>query len=156
MKPIALLIAFGLCLSVGATAQPDASEDELLLKKFKLEDWPRAYREQDTELLGRMLASSFQIIDGSGTWFSKEQELAWLAKNKWANDGFVYEIKRLDIYGGDTAIVAGEGRVTFKTGQRPRVAIYQSSNVLVKENGEWRAVSSHVSGEKEESLPVSD
>jgi len=140
--------------SLAATAVAAApGTDEAALCKFKTEDWPRAYGTQNVELLGRMLADTFQVVDGDGNWSTKREEIDWLAKNQWKNDGFVYAIKRLDIYGGDTAIIAGEGRVTFKTGEKPRVEVYQSTNVLVKENGVWRAVASHISGGKSEPLP---
>jgi hypothetical protein len=136
-----------------ATASAAApGTDEAVLRKFKTEDWPRAYSTQNVELLGRMLADTFQVVDGDGNWSTKREEIDWLAKNQWKNDGFVYTIKRLDIYGGDTAIIAGEGRITFKAG-KPRVETYQSTNVLVKENGTWRAVASHISGGKSEPLP---
>lgn len=148
-----VLCVLAVALTTVAAHAAGGSSDEATLRKFKTEDWPRAYREQNVELLGRMLADTFQVVDGDGNWSTKREEIEWLAKNQWKNDGFVYTIKRLDIFGGDTAIVAGEGRVTFKTGDKPRIDVYQSTNVLVKENGAWRAVASHISGGKSEPLP---
>ena len=139
------------CVALGGTAWAQPA-DEALIRKFKTEDWPRAYRTQDTALLGTLLADSFVAVDGEGGWSTKQEEIDWLAKNPWKNDGFTFTIKRLDIYGGDMAVVAGEGLVRYATGEKPRQVRYQSSNILVKENGRWRAVASHVSGSKEEPL----
>jgi hypothetical protein len=150
-RAIAAVLALASLAATAIAAAP--ATDEAVLRKFKTEDWPRAYSTQNVELLGSMLADTFQVVDGDGNWSTKRAEIDWLAKNQWKNDGFVYTIKRLDIYGGDTAIIAGEGRITFKTGDQPRIETYQSTNVLVKENGTWRAVASHISGGKSEPLP---
>ena len=149
MQRFAAVLLVALTLGGAAWAQTD---DEAVIRKFKTEDWPRAYRTQDTALLDRMLADSFRVVDDQGVWSTKKEEIDWLSKNPWKNDGFTYTIKRLDIFGGDTAIVAGEGLVRFETGEKPRQMRYQSSNVLVKADGVWRAVASHVSGAKEEPL----
>jgi hypothetical protein len=44
--------------------------------------------------------------------------------------------------------VAGTGVVTTADDDGPFVFEYQSSNVLIKRNGAWKAVASHVSGIK--------
>jgi hypothetical protein len=46
----------------------DRSADEAALREIKEVLWPRAYFEQDTELLGRLLAPEFQMVDGDGAW----------------------------------------------------------------------------------------
>ena len=148
MQKLAIATFAVLALAGGARAQ---SADEAFIRKFKTEDWPRAYRTQDTALLDRMLADSFVVVDDQGGWSTKAQEIADLKRTPWKNDGFTFTIRRLDIYGGDTAIVSGEGLVRYE-GEKPRQVRYQSSNVLVKQDGTWRAVASHVSGVKEEAL----
>jgi ketosteroid isomerase-like protein len=149
MKRLAAAFVVALALGGSAWAQ---SADEAAIRKFKVEDWPRAYRTQDTAMLDRMLADSFVAVDAAGNWSTKAQEIAELRTTTWNNDGFTFTIKRLDIYGGHTAVVAGEGLVRYETGEKPRQVRYQSSNILVKEGGAWRAVASHVSGVKEEPL----
>jgi len=107
-------------------------------------EWPKAYAEQDTTLLDRILGDDFKIIDQSGVWYDKEFELNWIKKNATNNDSFRYEIIRLDILDNGTAVVCGTGH-TLKDSVR---SIYQSSNVLVKRDGKWKAILSHVSGVK--------
>jgi hypothetical protein len=72
----------------------------------------------------------------------------WISENKWDPGEFEYRIERLDIYDGRFAIIAGTGMA--------ETYIYKSSNVLIKDNGQWRAVSSHVSGVQEMPLAGAD
>lgn len=135
-----------------ANAQsPDTAADEAVLRHFKTVEWPRAYRERDTAALDRMLADDFVVYTGDGP-STKAEEIAWLRDNEWKNDGFHYTIQRLSLY-GDTALIVGEGVIRFATGNNPRLVRYTSSNVLVKRHGQWRAVSSHVGGSRDEALP---
>ena len=112
--------------------------DEQTLRHFKTVLWPQAYRTQDVELLDRMLHDSFQMIDDQGKRSTKQQELAWVAANKWDPGVFEYRIKRIDIYDSRWAIIDGQGIAEKYS--------YWSSNVLIKQDGRWQAVASHVSG----------
>ena len=134
-KSLPLFLAL---LSGPAFAEPS---DEETLRHFKTVLWPQAYRTQDVELLDRMLHDSFQMIDDQGNRSTKQKELAWIAENQWNPGAFEYRIERLDIYDGRWAIIDGSGIAENYS--------YKSSNVLIKEDGAWRAVASHVSGYKE-------
>ena len=134
-----------LCLIAPSAAVDPASDDAATLRQIKLELWPRAYREQDVALLDRLLDPRFQMIDGEGRPSSKADELAWVAANAPVYDRFDYEIERLDVFSGSSAIVAGRGTVSgLRDGQR-WTHVYHSTNVLVKREGRWVAVASHVS-----------
>jgi hypothetical protein len=117
------------------------SSDEETLRHFKTVLWPQAYRSQDVELLDRMLHDSFQMLDDQGNRSTKQKELAWVAENEWNPGAFEYRIERLDIYDGRWAIIDGSGIAEKYS--------YKSSNVLIKEDGIWRAVASHISGYEE-------
>jgi len=119
------------------------------LTYFKEVLWPKAYREQDTTLLDSLLDDSFQMIDDQGGWYKKADEIAWISKNKPSYERFHYEIKRLDIYRNGTAVISGIGHMegTDKEGKSYHTT-YHSSNVLIKLDGEWKAINSHVSGIK--------
>lgn len=126
-------------------SQIDITSDREALKYIKEVEWPKAYAEQDTLLLDRILGDDFKMIDQSGNWSTKQDELNWIKKNAVQNDLFRYEIKRFDILDNGTAFICGTGHIekdSVKT-------IYQSSNVLVKRDGQWKAVLSHVSGVKQ-------
>jgi hypothetical protein len=135
-----------LAFSDAWAAEPSA--DEAAIRELKEVLWPKAYFEQDTALLDRILAPEFQMVDDSGNWSTKAAELEWVAKNKPAYDSLSFEIRRLDIFGNGTAIAAGTGTIRGKDENGPYVGQYQSTNVLIKRDGAWRAVASHVSGYK--------
>ena len=117
------------------------ADDEATLRHFKTVLWPQAYRNQDVDLLDQLLHDSFQMIDDEGNNSDKAKELKWIATNAWDPGAFEYRIERLDIYNGDTAVIAGTGVAEKYT--------YISSNVLIREDGKWQAIASHVSGYKE-------
>jgi len=119
-------------------AGDDPGSDEALLRQFKTELWPRAYRTKDVALLDRLLHDSFQLIDDNGAVSTKQQELERVATKAWDPGSFEYRIERLDIYNDNTAVISGQGIASTYS--------YRSSNVLVKEDGRWQAVASHVSG----------
>ena len=139
MRKFLILLPFLCC----AACVNDAADDEATLRHLKTVLWPTAYRSQDDELLDRLLHDSFEMIDADGNRSTKQQELDYVRNNAWDPGEFEYRIERLQIYRGSFAIVDGTGIASDYT--------YKSSNVLVKENGEWRAVASHVSGVTSES-----
>jgi hypothetical protein len=140
-KPGRVLASCLWCLLLLALLPASASADpadEETLRHFKTVLWPQAYRTQDVELLGTLLHDSFQMIDDQGNRSTKEKELAWIAEHEWNPGTFEYHIERLDIYDGRWAIIDGTG-IAEKYN-------YKSSNVLIKQDGRWQAVASHVSG----------
>jgi len=113
-------------------------------------EWPKSYREQDTALLDWILADESQMIDASGNWSTKQQELSYIKSNKPSYDSFRFEIKRLEIFENNTAIVAGIGHIEGKDDQGPYKMIYHSSNILIKREEHWKAIASHVFGIQKE------
>ena len=126
-----------LCLLFPLTASADDYET---LRHFKTVLWPQAYRTQDVELLDRLLHDSFEMIDGEGNRSTKAAELEYIRNNQWNPGTFEYRIERLQIYQDSFAVIGGTGVAETYT--------YKSSNFLVKEDGVWRAIASHVSGRR--------
>jgi hypothetical protein len=147
MHPLlkALLAACLLAAAIPAGSAGPAA-DETALRELKTVLWPRAYFTQDVKLLDRILADEFQSVDDEGSWSTKAEEIAWLARNRPAYDSLTFKIRRLEIFDGDTAIVAGTGTIRGRDQSGEYVGEYQSSNIFIKREGTWRAVASHVSG----------
>ncbi len=122
------------------------ADDYEVLRNFKTVLWPQAYRTQDVELLDRLLHDSFEMIDGEGNRSTKKYELDGISRNEWNPGSFEYRIERLQIYQGSFAIIAGTGIAERYT--------YKSSNFLIKENGVWKAIASHVSGRRSRAAAV--
>ena len=134
MRSFAIILAL-LSISLPASSLADDYE---VLRHFKTVLWPQAYRTQDVELLDRLLHDSFEMIDDEGNRSTKKKELERIRKTKWDPGSFEYRIERLQIYQGSFAVIAGTGIAETYT--------YKSSNFLIKEDGVWRAIASHVSG----------
>lgn len=130
------------------------SDDEDVLRELKTELWSKAYSEQDTALLNKILHEDFQLIDDNGDTFSKQDELNYITNYGPSYDEFVFEITRLDIFDNGTAVIFGTGKMKGIASGEAYITTYKSSNVLIKENGEWKAINSHVSGVKEETFPM--
>lgn len=151
MKFVRLAIALACLNSCGeapngnGAGSTTVADDERQLRYLKEVEWPKAYGEQDTLLLDRILRDEFQMIDAEGNVFTKADELDWITQNEWAVDSFRYEIKRLETWPNGTAIVSGVGHMLSDS----TASTYWSSNVFIKTDGMWRAISSHVSGVKE-------
>lgn len=146
-----VLLLGALCLLVAISASMtsarfDIEADKKVLRHMKEVDWPKAYREQDTKLLDRILAAEFQMIDNAGEWSNKAKEMEYIKANRPSYDSFRFEINRLDVFENGTAIVAGTGHIEGNDRDGAYRMTYQSSNVLIKRGGLWKAVASHVSG----------
>jgi hypothetical protein len=133
-------------LAFGQAPAADRPSDESAIRELKETLWPRAYFEQDTALLDRILAPEFQSVDDEGNWSNKSAEIEWVGKNKPGYDSLTFEIRRLDVFENGTAIAAGTGTIRGRDENGAYVAQYQSTNVLIKRDGRWQAVASHVSG----------
>ncbi|MBK8564220.1 MAG: nuclear transport factor 2 family protein [Saprospiraceae bacterium] len=126
-------------------AKMDVQKEKHTLQHLKQVLWPKAYSTNDTMLLDSILHEKFQMIDADGNYTDKQFELNWIKSNVVKHDSFYYEIKRLEIFGNGTAVVAGTGHIF----NNDAYSVYQSSNILVKENDLWKAISSHISGVKQ-------
>ena len=124
--------------------------DEASLRYLKTVEWPAAYREQDTVLLDKILADEFQFVDQEGVATSKRFELEYIKKHKPTYQSFVFTVDDLRIFENGTAIITGTGVIKGEEDGKPYVTTYRSSNVLIRRDGQWKAIQSHVSGVKHE------
>ena len=124
--------------------------DEQILRHFKEVLWPKAYREQDTLLLDKLLDDKFQMVEANGDYSDKKSEIAYIKKNKPSYTTFNYKIERLGIFKNGTAVISGTGTVKGQNANGNYTTTYHSSNNLIKVKNEWRAINSQVSGVKTE------
>lgn len=136
-----LLLAF----AFSAFAQ-NLTADERMVRKIKEQDWPKAHHQQDTELLSKILAEEFFMIDADGNNFGKKQEIEYVRDTKPEYDSFNYSVGRLLIFDKSTAILNGLGIISGEDDHGIYTTTYQSSDVMIKRNGEWQTVSTHISG----------
>lgn len=142
-----------LCFSAQPIFCQDNNSDDLeKLRYLKEVEWPKAYREQDTSLLDRILATEFHMIDAAGSSYSKKDELEYIKSNKPSYKSFRFEITRLEIFENQTAVISGIGHILNSDEKGEYKMTYSSSNILIKRAENWKAISSHVSGIKKDYL----
>ncbi|NVJ66807.1 MAG: nuclear transport factor 2 family protein [Gammaproteobacteria bacterium] len=141
-----ILLSLVLCTAQACATSPQTPTDEQQLRHLKTTLWQQAYRNGDVKLLDKILHESFQFVQNDGSISTKAKELDFVANNQWNPKSFRYEILRLDIYQGQFAVVSGTGHAETQNGTKYQ---YHSSNHLIKQDGRWQAISSHVSGYKE-------
>ena len=149
MRRIPFILTLLALLPASTVIATEARDDEAELRRIKTEEWPRLYREQDVAGLDRLLAAEFQMLDAEGTVSTKAEELNWVRDNRPGYERFRFEIDRLDVFENGTAIVSGRGIVDGRDAEgAATTTTYASSNVLIKRDGRWQAIASHVSGVK--------
>jgi ketosteroid isomerase-like protein len=138
-----------LALLAATAAQADGhGADHALLEEAKLRTWPGLYRANDADGLADFLAEGFVAFSADGSVETKEQAVAWLRSNKWANadNDFRYDITRIAFYGADLANVFGVGSFNGKAGDGSACRMqYTSSNVFVRQQARWKPIFSHTS-----------
>ncbi len=122
------------------------ADDRAALEEAKLRTWPTLYRTNDADGLANFLADGFVQFSDDGSIETKEQAVAWVRSNKWANanNDFRYEISRIAFYGPDTANVFGVGSYDGKAADGSACRMrYTSSNIFIRDKLRWRPIFSH-------------
>jgi ketosteroid isomerase-like protein len=136
------IIAIVLCLSVLVrAADADRSADEQDLTKIE-NDWGESYIKRDPSFAERITADDFTFVGSDGNMVEKSDYLMGIKGNTIFKQFNIDELK-IRIY-GDTAIVIGRATITAKAGQSEVSGRYAFTDVFVKETGQWKAVSGHV------------
>ena len=106
-------------------------------------DWGDAFERRDLAALDRMMADEYILTDPLGSVRSKEESLQAIKTNQLhfestRSDGVTVRIN------GDTALVTGTSTFRGRYKGWPMSGKYQYTDVLVKRQGRWRAMGSHV------------
>lgn len=126
----------------------DRDKDLQMIRHLKEIEWPKAYQEQDTVLLERILADEFQLIGSDGSISDKSGQLKYISTHKPNYDRFDFRITRLEIFENNSAVVSGTGIIEGTDATGKYRLTYHSSNHLIKRGSLWKAISSHTSGDK--------
>jgi ketosteroid isomerase-like protein len=117
-----------------------SAEDEVKQVEY---EWGDAFERRDMATLDRLMSDEYILTDPLGNVRSKAESLAALKTNEIHFESTRSDNVNVLIY-GDTAVVTG--RSTFKGRYKgwPMGGRYQYTDVLVKREGCWQAVSSHI------------
>ena len=106
-------------------------------------DWGGAFERHDLTTLDRLMADEYNFTDPLGQIRTKAETLEALATNEVQFESTNSDNVHVRVC-GDTAVVTG--RSTFRGRYKgwPVSGKYQYTDVLVRREGSWRAVNSHI------------
>ena len=125
--------------------QDKTTEQQLISLKREI---GKAYVRRDLAALERIYADDYTVTDSVGAKSGKAQEIERMKSGSVVYESTSYDDVTVRIY-GDVAIVAGRGTVKGRGKDGAFHRQYFSTNVFVKERGQWRAVAAHISGVKD-------
>jgi ketosteroid isomerase-like protein len=140
---LCLIAPLGL-LSSGQTAKTEQTSVKQTLIQLKREIG-QAYVRRDVAALDRIYADDYTVTDDRGDTPAKAQELERMKSGDVIYEATSYDDVKVRVY-GDTAIVAGRGTLKGRNRNGVFHTQYFSTNVFVKQRGQWRAVAAHISG----------
>lgn len=108
-------------------------------------DWGKAYVRRDAAFLENLLGEEYTVTDADGQTTNRKQIMADFHSGETTYEATSYEDAKVRIY-GNVAIVAGRGTVKGRSKSGAFHRQYFSTNILVKRNGRWQAVATHISG----------
>ncbi len=140
MKPLAACLML-LALATHAVAAPPSEEAAVIAA---LHAGCEAFRTGDARFAADFLGEGFTLTDSSGNVTSREAVLAELRDKEPRYEVFRNHGMKVRLY-GDTAVVNGITSVKGTSGGKAFAAELQFTDTLVKRDGKWRIVASHVS-----------
>ena len=136
---LGLLIVLGV-----ATAQQKSSNaDETALKMIE-EKWDAASLKGDAAALATIFADGFVTTDPEGKVRSKAETLARVKSGEVKFQSAKVDDLKVSLY-GDAAVVTGRWKGKFVENGKTVDTTERFSDFFVRQNGQWRCVSSHAS-----------
>ena len=122
-------------------ADPAGASDEQNLKKIE-QDWADAHVKRDPTFVQRIISDDFTFVGPAGNIVNKADYVKEMAGDTIFTEFKIDELK-VRIY-GDAAVVVGLASVSAKAKGEEESGQYCFTDVFVKQKGEWKAVSGHV------------
>jgi ketosteroid isomerase-like protein len=127
----------------------DKIEDELITLA---NEWDQAMVQNDADAIGRYMADDWTIIGSDGSMSDKATFLGLVKSGALSHDVMQSEDFTIRIY-GNTAVVLARGVSGGRYHGQAFREMEQSSNIFVKQRGQWRCVLTHLSRLGGERLP---
>ena len=107
-------------------------------------EWDRAMVANDAEAIGRYMADDWTIVGSDGSMSDKATFLGLVKSGTLSHDVMESKDLKVCVY-GDTAVVTSRGVSGGKYQGQAFREVEQSSNVFVRQEGQWRCVLTHLS-----------
>lgn len=129
-----------LCLSINVSAQTGSVEQTLI----QLErDWAKALGKNDQAALDRIVAPDWMVTSADGRLLTKAQNDAEQKSGTLKYTAFAADDFRVRVF-GETAIVTGRSTVQGTQNGRDISGEQRFTDVFVRRDGRWQAVSTQV------------
>ncbi|HWM92393.1 MAG TPA: nuclear transport factor 2 family protein [Thermoanaerobaculia bacterium] len=134
-----------LCLLFTAcgTLAPEASGDEAAVLQA-VRDACKTYLDGDADRLAEVLTEDFTLTDSSGVVTTRADDIEHARKGTIRYEVFENHDMKVRLH-GDAAVITGRTTVKGQAGGTPFAAEFQFTDTLVRRDGRWRFVASHVS-----------
>jgi ketosteroid isomerase-like protein len=119
----------------------DKTEEELIALS---NEWDRAMVQNDVAAIGRYMADDWTIVGSDGSMSDKATFLGLVKSGALSHDVMESEDFRIRSY-GSTAVVLARGVSGGRYQGQAFREVEQSSNVFVKQHGQWKCVLTHLS-----------
>lgn len=137
IAPVCLLVAAAVLLGYGKSEKQSAEQALLQLEH----EWSQADVQKDAAALNRILADDWIGIDFEGTALTKAQALRGIGSGSGSLESTVLSGVKVRIY-GNTGIVTGTDTEKGEYHGKDSSGKYLWTDVFVRRNGRWQAVSS--------------
>jgi ketosteroid isomerase-like protein len=138
---IALCFALALTSSNAFAADSGNGSDEQQLKKIE-QDWADAYVKRDPAIAQRITADDFVFVGPAGNIVNRNDYVKEMTGDT-VFTAFKFDELKVRIY-GDAAVVVGVANISAKAKGEEESGQYSFTDVFMKQKGEWKAVSGHV------------
>jgi len=134
------IVILAALLAIAAASKDDKVEQEIM----KIEQqWLDASVKADIATLDKIEADDYLVIDPSGTISTKAEDMKNVKSGDLKFDSMEIFESKVRVY-GNAAVVTAKTHLKGKYKTRDISGDYSSTDVFVKNGGQWRAVSSHI------------
>jgi ketosteroid isomerase-like protein len=119
----------------------DKSEEELIALAH---DWDRAMVQNDSNAIGEYMADDWTIVGSDGSINDKASFLALVQSGMLRHDVMQSDDFKVHVY-GDAAVLLARGVSGGTYRGHAFREVEQTSNVFVKQHGQWKCVLTHLS-----------
>ena len=117
------------------------AEDELRAIE---KEWAQAFVNNDAEAIGRHMADDWTVISPDGNVIDKPTFLGLIQSGMLTHEGMEFGEMGVRVY-GDTAVVTSRATSRGRFLGEPFTELERSTDVFVKQEGEWKSVVTHLS-----------
>ena len=140
--PVWLAVGILTCPGWSRAADAGRSEDEQQIRKIE-QEWLDAIVKRDASYIEKIEADDFTVTGPLGRTLNKEEDVKDTTSGETTFEKMTIDELKVRLY-GDTAIANGIATVKAKTKKKNESGRYAWTDVFVKMNGEWKAVSGQV------------